>query len=110
MKSVVLQDHFNGRVHWLFRATLEESGDFTLNGEATGPKDESGDQNSYDWTVRVRKENVPALVGLLGTKVGEDVIDTVTRKWLENEGRGLEELIRESDMPSEIDTWGSPQF
>jgi hypothetical protein len=106
LKSLVLQDSWNGKVNLLFVAALEDNGDFTLNGEARGPADDDGDRDTYYWTVTVRKENIPALAELLERKEDEDVIDTVTRRWLEVQGQGLEELIRNSDVPSELETWG----
>jgi hypothetical protein len=106
MKKVTLLDRMNGDVHLNFWATLEANGDFTLKGDNWGPADEDGDRDSYDWTVTVAAKYVPALAKLLGSIEGEDVIDTVTRKWLEAEGRGLEELIVDSELPSTLETYG----
>lgn len=106
MKRVTLLDRMNGKVQLNFWATLEDNGDFVLHGDNWGPADEHGDRDSYDWAVNVTKEHIPALAELLGSTGGEDVIDTVTRKWLETEGRGLEELIVESDVPSHLETYG----
>jgi len=110
MKSLTLQNHFNGRVTFVFVAALEDSDDFTLNGEARGPLDDDGDRDTYYWTVTVRREDVPSLSKLLGGAADEYVIDTIKRGWLETEGKGLEELIRDSDVPSELNTWGAFQF
>jgi len=105
VKSVRLQDRMNGDIHLNLWAGLEDNGDFTINGMDLGSRDSDGDRSEYEWTVTVSRENVPALARLLGSLPDEDVLETVERKWVKVEGEGLDKLIRESDVPSELEMY-----
>jgi hypothetical protein len=89
----------NGEVHLNLWASINDGGDFSIEGQDLGPRDEEGDLAEYEWTTTVTREHVPALIQLLGGTPGDDVLQIVKRDWVRIEGQGLEQLIRESDVP-----------
>lgn len=104
-KSIRLQDRMNGDMHLNLWARINDDGDFLIEGQDLGPRDDDGDRSEYEWTTTVTREHVPALVRLLGGSPGQDVPQIVEREWAANEGQGLEHLVKQSDVPCDTEVY-----
>lgn len=99
MHSLQLQRRPNGDVMLNLHCRIDENGDFRIEGHDLSPTSE------YEWCTIVAKDNLPELCTLLGAVSLDDLFDVIARDYLPVEGDGLEQLIRDSDVPSRFSNY-----
>jgi len=99
-RMLSLQARNNGDIWMSLWASINDEGDFVIEGHDLGPGD-----SEYEWITVVRAEHIPALITLLGGNADDDLLDIVERDWKPVEGAGLERRIRESEIPNELEVW-----
>ena len=102
----MLRDEREGRSRRHLEAYLDEKGRLILYGQDLGPGTElvSAD-GEYEWYRTIAAAEVPRLAALLGARPGEDVLDVLARGFTGGGSYRLEEILRDSGIPSELQVW-----
>ena len=84
-------------------AYVDTDGDLHLDGQDLGPATSlvSGD-GEYEWFKTVAAKDVPALLGLLGARPGDGILDVLEANWSGPRSHELEKLLGESKIPVEL--------
>ncbi len=90
-------------------AFLDTDGDLHIEGQDLGPgTGPLGADGEYEWFLTIRAIDLPAIRAVLGIDADADLLGSLGRSWSgPTRSRDLEARIRESGIPTELDTWRS---
>ncbi|MEO6208367.1 MAG: hypothetical protein ABIP77_10505 [Candidatus Limnocylindrales bacterium] len=90
-------------------AYLDAEGDLHIDGQDLGPgTGPLGADGEVEWFQSIRVVDLPALRALLGIDADAVLLDALEESWTgPTRSRDLETRIRESGIPTELDTWRS---
>jgi hypothetical protein len=106
-RRVRLREEHVGPDHRYLWAYMDDDGNLHIDGQDLGPLTAvvSGD-GEYEWFRTIRAEELPLLRVILGCDPGADVLEVLEARYAGSESYELERLIRVSEIPSELHTWG----
>jgi hypothetical protein len=106
-RTVTLRDEREGAdTRWL-GASVDAGGALHIDGHDLGPGTAMvSSDGEYEWFKTVAAADVPRLVTALGGQAGDDVLDLLEREWTGPRSYEFERLLRESDIPVSLFTWG----
>jgi hypothetical protein len=106
-RTVTLRDERRGGdVRWL-GAYVDGAGALHIDGQDLGPGTAMvSSDGEYEWFETIAAADIPRLTALLGGGPGDDVLDLLARDWTGDRSYDLERLLRESDIPVKLFTWG----
>ena len=87
-------------------AYVDDDGNLHIDGQDLGPGTGSvSSDGEYEWFRLINKADIPRLKKLLRAPVDADILDVLEKSWRGYRSYRLEEIIRDSDLPSGITTW-----
>lgn len=93
--------------HLHLHAIHSPDGTLVLVGHDLGPVARPvSDDEEYEYTKTIAAADVPRLVALLGGAASDDVLLLLDQLWSGDSSYELERILRESDIPVELWTWG----
>lgn len=106
-RTVALRQERHGDdVRWL-GAYVDGAGALHVDGQDLGPGTAMvSSDGEYEWFTTVAAADVPSVVALLGGRPGDDVLELLERDWTGDRSYDFERLLRESDIPVKLFTWG----
>lgn len=106
-RAITLRDErHGGDVRWL-GAHVDGAGALHIDGQDLGPGTAMvSSDGEYEWFETIAAADLPRLAALLGGRPGDDVMDLLERDWTGGRSYELERLLRESDIPRTLFTWG----
>lgn len=106
-RTVTLRDEREGAdTRWL-GASVDAAGALHIDGHDLGPGTAMvSSDGEYEWFKTASAVDVPRLVTALGGRAGDDVLDLLEREWTGPRSYDLERVLRESDIPVTLFTWG----
>jgi hypothetical protein len=107
-RRVTLRSERRAKNTYSLWAYIDANGNLHVDGQDLGPVTEpvSGD-GEYEYFKTIAAADVPLLLGLLGAPPNSDVLDVLASFWSDSASWELERLLRASDIPMNIDTYGS---
>lgn len=108
-RRVTLRSERRGTSQRALEAYLDTEGDLHIDGQDLGPgTGPLGADGEYEWFQSIRAVDLPALRAALGIDADADLLDALEQSWTGSTmSRKLEVLIRESGVPTNLDTWRS---
>jgi hypothetical protein len=109
VRRVILRDIRDSRGTRLETAQIEDDGTLRITGHDTGPRvtEFFGTAiTSYEWVYVVIPAKVDALLRLLASAEGDDVLDALAAYYQQHGGQ-LSELLRGPEVAAEFDNWHS---
>jgi len=90
----------------LLWAYLDTLGRLHIDGQDLGPVTRfvSGD-GEYEYFKMVSKEGIPRLVGILGEKPGDEILELLGREWTGDKSYDLETVLRDGPIEVVLATW-----
>jgi hypothetical protein len=87
-------------------AYLDSEGCLHIDGQDLGPVTKAvSDDGEYEYFYTIPAEDIPALVKVLGGKVGDNVLDVIKKKWSGKKSYDLGELLDKSQVRVKFSTW-----
>jgi hypothetical protein len=85
------------------RAYLEPDGSLLLEGQDLGPSTAPvSPDGEYEWYQRIKAEDFPRLLELLGAAAESDILDVLAEHWTGMASYDLEKKLRQSTIPVEL--------
>lgn len=105
-RTVTLRDETDGPDRRRLCAYVDDDGNLHVDGQDLGPRTASvsGD-GEYEWMTKIRSEDIPRLLTVLGTATDDDVLDILEQHWAGKKAVELEKLIRDSGIKRDLFTW-----
>jgi len=101
-RTVTLREERQGRDSRHLWAYLDDQGCLHIDGQDLGPSTAIvSDDGEYEWFQTIKAEHLPRLIGLLGGKSGDDILELLKTNWSGARSYEFERLLRESDIPVE---------
>ncbi|HEX4383021.1 MAG TPA: hypothetical protein VH083_08740 [Myxococcales bacterium] len=101
-RQVKLREERNGRDSRHLWAWVDAQGRLHVDGQDLGPSTATvSSDGEYEWFQTIAAEHVPRLIGLLGGKPGNDLLDLLEARWTGARAADFEKLLRESGIPVE---------
>lgn len=87
-------------------AYLDSAGRLHLDGQELGPVARAvSTDGEYEYFKMVAREDVPRLIGLLGGRPDEGILDLLERDWTGERSYQLEDILQEGPIEVELATW-----
>ena len=105
-RVVTLRDETDGPDSRHLWAHLDKEGNLHIDGQDLGPKTAIvSSDGEYEWFETTKRTDLPRLIGLLGRKPEDDILDVLEENWAGPRANDLSALIRESDIEVERFVW-----
>ncbi len=105
-RVVTLRDEIDGPDSRHLWAHLDQEGNLHIDGQDLGPKTAIvSSDGEYEWFQTIKKSELPKLIGLLGGKPEDDILDVLEKNWTGQRAAELEALLRESDIEVDRFVW-----
>ena len=105
-RVVTLRDEVDGPDSRHLWAHLDQEGNLHIDGQDLGPKTAIvSSDGEYEWFETIKKTDVPKLIGLLGGKPDDDILDVLEENWTGQRAADLEALLRKGDVELERFVW-----
>ena len=105
--EVNLRKEHHGPDHRYLSASLNIDGSLLIEGQDLGPSTAIvSSDGEYEWARTILPEHFPALLALLDAPANADILDVLEKHWTGQRSYELERRIRESDIPSNLWTYG----
>jgi hypothetical protein len=105
-RVVTLRDEIDGPDSRHLWAHLDQEGNLHIDGQDLGPKTAIvSSDGEYEWFQTIKKSELPKLIGLLGGKPEDDILDVLEGNWTGPRVADLEALLRESDIKVDRFVW-----
>lgn len=106
-RKVTLRSERQGKSMLSLWAYVDADGDLHLDGQDLGPATEPvSSDGEYEYFKTIAAANVPRVLGLLDAPADTDVLDVLESCWSGAASWELERLLRESDIPLNVHTYG----
>jgi hypothetical protein len=87
-------------------AHLDQEGNLHVDGQDLGTKTAIvSSDGEYEWFQTINKSELPKLIGLLGGKSEDDVLDVLEENWTGQRAAELEALPRGGDVEVDRFVW-----
>lgn len=86
-------------------ASIDEAGDLVIHGQDLGPAVEVLGGRKYEWYLTHARNDIPALLVVLGASANANVLDVIEERFCGVEADTFETLVRESDLTPEFFSW-----
>ena len=105
-RVVTLRDEVDGSDSRHLWAHIDQEGNLHIDGQDLGPKTAIvSSDGEYEWFETIKKTDVPKLIGLLGGKPDDDILDVLEENWTGPRAADLEALLRKGDIKVERFVW-----
>ena len=105
-RVVTLRDETDGPDSRHLWAHLDQKGNLHIDGQDLGPKTAIvSSDGEYGWFETIDRSELPKLIGLLGGKPEDDILDVLQENWTGPRAADLEALLRESDIEVKRFVW-----
>jgi len=105
-RVVTLRNETDGPDSRHLWAHVDQEGNLHIDGQDLGPKTAIvSSDGEYEWFQKIKKSDIPKLVGLLGGGAEDDILDLLEENWSGSRSADLEPLLRESDIKVERFIW-----
>lgn len=103
---VTLRDEHDGADRRHLAAYLDDEGRLHIDGQDLGPATAMvSEDGEYEWFRTIAAADLPRLAELLGAYAGESILAVLARKYTGVRSHELERILRESDIPQNLQTW-----
>ena len=105
-RVVTLRDEVDGPDSRHLWGHLDQEGNLHIDGQDLGPRTAIvSSDGEYEWFQTIKQSALPKLIGLLGGKPDDDILDVLEESWTGPRAGDLEALLRESDIEVERFVW-----
>ena len=105
-RVITLRNEIDGPNSRHLRAHLDPEGNLHIDGHDLGPKTAIvSSDGEYEWFQTINKSELPKLIGLLGGKPEDDILDVLQENWTGQRVADLEALLLESDIEVKRFVW-----
>ena len=102
-RTVTLRDEVDGPDSRHLWAHLDQEGNLHIDGQDLGPRTAIvSSDGEYEWFQTIKKSELPKLIGLLGGRPEDDILE---ESWTGPRAADLEALLREGDVEVDRFVW-----